>query len=402
MRCSATIVALVALSLAAAPPARATPDLRTGRQAAGLTVFADDRRGSLFYYAPGELALATDTGGRPDLHFLQMRYTGTAAGADRGVVVFRSILSFRVTMAGPSPAAVRAARGVLIAAGAGLNPELRPLPIQRLEAVLVYAPLGAEGQGGEEQALPRGHFESAEGAAGATANAYWTERIYTLALDPAASQLFWDSLQNGRLVLSVGYAFFAFGTPPSAPLAELTGTPKLLAELRGAVAEPPQAPAGSATELPTASLVRAGATGITVDARAWPDLFRRADVNETVPPGYAALDVYCYDFNNALRPDLYEKQVEIDAEGMGRRRVTLTTTFRRSQPDLYAASLRFRLAVRMDRPYRYRVVELADDGGTRESPWRERASWVEMLDVTSPPEARPTPTPEAEEPEERR
>jgi hypothetical protein len=266
--------------------------------------------------------------------------------------------------------------------------------------VLVYAPVGAEGTGEEEQALPRGHFESAEGASGATANAYWSERIYTLALDPAGSQLFWDSLQQGRLVLSVGYAFFAFGIPPAAPLAELTGTPKLLAELRDAIASPSAGAGASATEPPPSTLVRAGATGIAVDARAWPDLFRRIDVNETVPPGYAALDVYCYDFNNALRPDLYEKQVEIDAEGMGRRRIALTTTFRRESPDLYAASLRFRLAVRMDRPYRFRVIELKDDGTTIELPWRERASWAEILDVTSPPEARPTPRAPADETED--
>ena len=390
----------ISLLLAVSSPARANPDLRSGRPAGALTVYSDDRRADLYYYPPGELTLATGADGRPDLHFLQMRYTGTAAGADRGVVVFRSILSFRVVMSGPTPAAVRVARDALIAAGAGRNLELRPLPIQRLEAVLVYAPVGAEGTGEEEQALPRGHFESAEGASGATANAYWSERIYTLALDPAGSQLFWDSLQQGRLVLSVGYAFFAFGIPPAAPLAELIGTPKLLAELRDAIASPSAGAGASATEPPPSTLVRAGATGIAVDARAWPDLFRRIDVNETVPPGYAALDVYCYDFNNALRPDLYEKQVEIDAEGMGRRRIALTTTFRRESPDLYAASLRFRLAVRMDRPYRFRVIELKDDGTTIELPWRERASWAEILDVTSPPEARPTPRAPADETED--
>ena len=42
--------------------------------------------------------------------------------------------------------------------------------------------------------------------------------------------------------------------------------------------------------------------------------------------------------------------------------------FGRDQPDLYARSVRFGVAVRLDRPYRYRVTEIADDGTSTRQP----------------------------------
>jgi hypothetical protein len=368
---------LPALAAVTARPAGAAPELRASRPAGPLTVYPDDRRSALFYYPPGDLALATGAEGRPDLHLLEMRYTGNVAGGDQGKAVFRSLLSFKVRMAGPTPEELRKAAAALTAAGTR-RPELRPLPIRRLDTALVYTAAGAPAAA--ERPLPEGHFEASGKESGGT----WSERIYSLALDPATADLFWQALRAGQIVLSVGYAFYADGLGPDRPLAELTGTPALVAELRRRLAAPPGAgEEGPAPAEPAPVLVRAGAVAITVDAGRWPDLLRRVDVNESVPPGYAALDLYCYDFRDALRPGLYEKQVEIEAQAVGGGRAMLTTLFRRAQPELYARSLRFPVAVRLDRPYRYRVIETFDDGRTVASPWTDRGSWTELLDVTS-------------------
>ena len=122
--------------------------------------------------------------------------------------------------------------------------------------------------------------------------------------------------------------------------------------------------------------------GVTADLSRWPAIVRRVDINESAPPGYAALDVYCYDFSQGAESSLYEKQVEIEAAGVGGRPVTLTASFTRSQPDLYARSLRFPVAVRLDRPYRFRIVQVAQDGTSTTTPWRDRPSWTDLLDVT--------------------
>ena len=97
------------------------------------------------------------------------------------------------------------------------------------------------------------------------------------------------------------------------------------------------------------------------------------------------MKVYCYDFANALRPDLFYKKVEIEAQGVGGRAIPLDAKFLFSQPDLYARTIRFPVAVHVDRPFRYRVISAMRDGRTDEGPWLERSSWGGILDITSAP-----------------
>lgn len=329
---------------ALAPAAAARPTLDEPRPLGGLTFYADDERRGLFFYGPGELGVVPGGDGRPDFHFVQMRYTGSAVMADRGRILQRGLLSFRVAMTSPSAAELQAARRSLSAGAAAI--EFRPLPIQRLEATLVYAPVGRS----EEASLPTGHFERGEADASEAPGAFWTSRSYMLGLDPQTSELFGGALAKGQVVLSMSYAFYASGTGPG-----------------------PVKP----------KLVRSGAFAIGLDAARWPDLVRRVDINERVPPGYPLLDVYCYDFRDTLRPALYEKQVEVEAEGVGGRAVVAGARFGRDQPDLFARSIRFGVGVRLDRPYRYRVKEIADDGTSTIGAWRARESWAELLDVTT-------------------
>lgn len=370
-----------ALVTVMARPAAARPDLAAPRPLGGLTVYADDRVRGLFYYGPGDLAVVRDGDGRPDVHFVQVRYTGSVATGDRGRTLHRSLLSFRVAMQAPGAAELQAARRAV--AGAGGAIELRPLPIRRLEAALVYAPVGAEETA---TALPAGHFEEAETDAPRTAGEFWTTRSYTLGLDPATSELFAGALTKGQVVLSLSYAFYATGGAPTSP-EKLVGSPAAVSALKKVLAARPAGDAGSEPAQESGEqLVRAGALSIEVDAKRWPGFLQRVDINERVPPGYPLLDVYCYDFRDSLRQALYEKQVEIEAEGMGGRPVVASVRFGRDQPELYARSIRFGLAVRLDRPYRYRVRKFAEDGTSAVTPWRRRESWTELLDVTTPQE----------------
>lgn len=370
--------------LSGASPALARPDLRQPRAAGPLTVYPDDTRRNLFFYPPGDLEIGTRQNGEPDVRLLHARYTGSAATADRGLAVLRSIFSLRLVMAGPTQAEIAAARAALKAPGLG-TVELRPLPIRRLDSALVYATVApttagesAPPQDAGEQPLPPGHFEAAEGSP--PREGYWTERIYTLGLGPEDAQLLSTALERGGLALTVGYAFFADGIGPDRPLEQLSGSAAVVAEL-GKLIDSRAKAAGDTTSGP--HMVKAGAVGVTADVARWPGLVQRVDINDSAPPGYAALDIYCYDFNQVNSPALYEKQVEIEAQGVGGQPARLTATFSRAQPDLYARSVRFQVAVRLDRPYRFRVVEVGEDGTSRSTPWRERTSWAELLDVTT-------------------
>jgi hypothetical protein len=354
------------------------PDLRKGRPAGPLQVYPDDGNGLRFYYPPGDVVFAVDTDGKPDLHFLQIAYTGSRASGDLLARDHRNLLSFGVEMVGPSSADVFAARGAL-----PRNADLRPLPIRRIEAALVYAtPTG-------EQALPEGHFESA-GEAG-DANIFWSERNYSLRLDNLSAELFWDAMHAEQAVISIAYAFMAEGIPPDAPLDELSGTPKLVEAIEKKLGRQTGAAGAAAADAGDEAaakpapvvLVKAGSSTLDVQAKRWPELFRRVKVSGSLPPGYAVLDVRCHDFADATRPDLLERRLEVDAEGAAGDRVRIETIFGSDEPDLYARTLRFPYAVRLDRPYRYRVTDLHLDGTEEVGAWRDAEIWTRPLDITS-------------------
>jgi hypothetical protein len=376
MRLGCLALLLVAVH---AVPLGAAPNLSTGRKVYTLTIYADSTNAQLFYYAPPEIELVKDSDGKPDFHFLMTRYTGTATSADRGLERHKSLLSFRIRL--PRVPAEELARAAQTLGAPGRPPEIRPLPIRALKTALVYATVGDASA--DQVALPGGRLEAAPESQGADGEGYWTERVCTVGLDSLTAQVFQSALEQKQVILSVGYVFLADGSSdPSGP-GELTGSPALVAELQRQLASQ-GAPHDSAANVSRPlRVIASGAIEIGLDVKRWPDLLRRVDLNDRVPPGYAALDVYCYDFNNGLRPDLAEKRVEIDAESMGGRRVKLDTMFRGTEPDIYSAGMRFPVAVRLDRPYRYRVSETRLDGTSSVGRWQEVSSWNKILDVTS-------------------
>lgn len=409
----ALLTALTALVAGSALPAGAVdlPDLSQGRAAGPLTVYPDSHRPGRFYYPPGELVVATDAEGRPDLDLLAVRYTGQAASGDQGEHLFRSLLSFRVEMDGPHPDQLMAARHALRQQGVR-RAELRPLPLRRVEAVLVWTPVDEEsgdasGDGSDGEAgrvLSGGRFERAGEGGGPTGGAfegYWRQRVYTLRLGNADAQLLIGALDEGRVLLSVGWAFLSDGLDPQRALTELTGSPELVEEIRrqlgldqeggdrGGEDASGEGANGAGSAGP--HLVKAGALSVTVDPTLHPGLVRRVDLNERMPPGYGVLEVYCYDFQVTPAegeggPGLFEKRVEIAAESVTGATVRREVSFRFDQPDLYSETVRFPVAVRLDRPYRYRVTSVRLDGSEQAGEWRERESWARLLDVTRRPE----------------
>lgn len=375
---------LLAACLILAPKAWSEPDLRTARAVGPCVVYRDDRRADLFFFGPGDIALRQSAEGEPDLHFLQTRYTGSATTGDSSSVKFHSLLTFGVTMNGPSLRDIQATRDALVAERVAVNPELRPLPIQRLEAGLIYSVLGRGDESGGDHALPSGHFEEAPGQAGASPAPFWSQRTYSLRLDPHTAQAFAAALKQGQVLLSVGFAFYATGIAPDKPLASLAGTPALRAELhRSESASGESQPPGPRADVPKGHLIKAGSTGVTLDVRRWPNAFRQVDLNEGVPPGYPVLEVRCYDFRDRLRPELQEKRIEIEGLAVGRGTARLTVRFGMDQPDLFAQRARFPVAVRLQHPYRYRTTEIGSDGGSRSSEWKRVESWNPVLDVTT-------------------
>ncbi len=381
MRGSALVLGMAPATLAVlAAPALGVPDLASRRTVEGMAVVADDRRSDLFYYAPLEVRLVAAPDGKPDLSFIEMRYTGSALSRDRGTVLHRSLLTMRVQIPQPTPNQLaRAARAL---GTGGRAAELRPLSIRRLEAALVYTTIGGSSDTTSRE-IPGARFQGSRDAEGPAGEAYWNERMFTVAVDSLTAQVLRSTLESGQLSMSLGYAFVADGKVAAEPWGDIEG-PRAVSEALERQLSATAASDSTPRDSVLRRVVAAGAIPIRVDARRWPDLLRRVDVDADAPAGFAALEVYCYDFRDNRRPDLYEKHVEVEAESVGGPPVRLQVVFARAHPDVYSASLRFPVAVKLDRPYRYRVSDLRPDGSSTPGNWRVGRDWVALLDLTTP------------------
>jgi hypothetical protein len=295
-----------------------------------------------------------------------------------------STLTLGVELRGPDAQDLELARRFLRRLAGLPSIELRPIPIRALDASLTFAPIG-DAEPAESTPLPEGHFEEAGAEGGAP---FWRERTYTIPLDDHSSQLLRAALERGGVALSVSYAFRAEGLiRQPEPALQVLGDAKA-----DALAESlPEAIATSGEEARAETrTVRSGAVELRIDLARWPDVLQRVDLDDRTPPGWALLQLYCFDFKDSLRSDLFSKKVVIEAQAVSGRPVAVEVKFVRSRPELFARSVRFPVAVRLDRPYRYRVIEARPDGSELAGAWLDRDSWAQILDVTSyarPPEA---------------
>jgi hypothetical protein len=358
----------------------AQPVAHGKQEISGLELFGDFRNDNLFYYAPGKLKLALDPDGKPKFQLLEMRYTGTAATGDSGEKRFMNVVQFTVSMDQVSAEMLKEARLSL----GSERIELRPLPMRSIEAILV-TPVGDPNAASPYTRIGTdGSFQAAGNAGTSGRDGYWTERTFTLKLENHEAQLLWDQVEQGQLALSLGYAFYADIIPARKGDMEVTGDKPFTEEM-----ESQEADMLTTDTLAVTQMVKADAFPVRIDAQKWPDLLKKIDINEGVPPAYAALEVRCYDFTDDLRPDLAIKAVEIQATGVSGRPVTLPAKkFSSSQPDLNAQPIHFPYAVKLTQPFRYRVIEYTLEGNREEAPWITKDSWASVLDITTPLEKR--------------
>lgn len=385
------VAATVLLSGGVAPAGAVQPALDRARAAGPLTVYPDAEVGGRFYYTPGPLELATRADGRPAVLFLVTRYTGTRVTGDQGESSLFAHFSFDIEQKGVRADALDAARRSLAADGVS-RPDLRLLPIRRTEVQVVFAPLG----GGAADTLRSGDFENRAASAGTL-----SERRFTLRLDPHTAEALWRMLESERTLVSFSYAYVAEGVTESG--GELVVEGSLDDEVT------PPGPDLVAAE-PNAGLraVRADAFRLTLDPERDADLIQLVDVNaeRALQPAHGVLDVRCYDFRNALRPDLVMKMIELEGEAANGRTARHLVIFKASEPDEAVHRVRFPFAIRLDEPLRFRVREIATNGEQVDLGWQER-SWIGVLDVTTPldrldgsqaaADARLTPEPETDQ-----
>ena len=368
---------LLALALLLAFSRGHAQPLSTSKQVFGdLQIYRDDKNEKLYYYAPGALKLAMESDGKPRFQLLEMRYTGSSAYGDNGERRFLNIVQFTVSMEQATAEALKAVKKQLPTS----DVDLRPLPVRSIEGFLV-APVGEGNERASYKKIGKDGSFQAEGQSGTSdKHGFWTERTFTLKLDNHEAQLLWEQVAKGQLALSFAYSFYA--NMISRGEGDVTAKEN---GVRASEFEVAQKDHLTTDTLLITHLVKADAFPVGVDVEKWPDLLKRIDINEGIPPAYAALEVRCFDFANDLRPDLSLKGIDIVATGVGGQPITIPTQkFLSGEPDLFAKQIRFPYAVKLTQPYRYRVIEYTVDGDKDVSEWKTVQMWASHLDITTP------------------
>jgi hypothetical protein len=253
---------------------------------------------------------------------------------------------------------------------------VRPLPITDIEALVVFTPVGTD-----SLHTSRGSLSADNDDGYSTSGTYWQERYFTLHLDNHSAMLLHHALTHDQTAISFMYAFHARGSS-SKQILDYSGAGKLKRQL----VEQLDLEELTATDTTLRDcIVKSNAFEISVDTASYPELIRQIDINDGIPPGYAVLNVRNYDFSNKLRSDLYEKTVELEATGAGGRKVSSSVTFHAHTPEISSTNFKFKYAVRLDKPYRYRIRELYLDGRENVTDWTEVTMWSSLLDITTRP-----------------
>lgn len=346
-------------------------DLSTKQIIDDIIIYQDYNDTSLYYYAPQGLKLMTDDDGKPVFKFIQMRYTGTHAAGDQGDYRFKSLLYFKVSQHTPKKAKLDSIKTILINNGA-LIKDFKSITISNLKAKLVHA---ADEIIDSTKTISGGFFEEATTN---TENTNWKERDFTMRLNNHDSQIFWEGFKSHQPTISVNYSFHTKAYSKTADSIAASGSEEFIETFEANLKE------NNSTKISLKEVViNAGAIPITIDTELWPDLIKKVDINQQIPPDYAVLDIYCFDFNNELRLDLYAKRVEIKATSVGGKKVTIKKTFKYNTPEVFAQTTQFIYAVKLSEPYQYRITEIFHDGNYNRTDWITKSSWNKILDITT-------------------
>ncbi len=346
-------------------------------------IFPDVKRPNLYYILPSDYKLATDVSGKPYFTLMQMRYNGMASTGDAGISKYNNVLQFRVT----TDLQQQKKMGDIKLALKKINAaaELRILPIRKFSSLLVFASSSTDAgtNPGDSLNIVKTSFTEATDENAAVNNSFWTERTISIRLSNVDAELVESALKNNQSIMSFSYAFYTVFAEKSDVSMTITGSPGFRKPIYDLFRDEIRNSPDSAKHM---VLIKADAIPLTVDIQKWPALVQKIDINERMPAKYPLFDVFCYDFNQELRADLFEKSIEIKASSVSGTDISTNYAFKESRPDVYAKSIRFPYAIRFDKPFYYRVTEINQEGEKNTGEWIRKTNWSELLDITSPPD----------------
>jgi hypothetical protein len=172
----------------------------------------------------------------------------------------------------------------------------------------------------------------------------WSERSFVMPLDNHEAQILWDQYKNGRLAVSLNYAFYADVLRINDEELKINGDSAFVETMKNAAGE---------LERDTVESLEAVASDvldIAIDLNQWPNALKQIDINEnSIPPAYPSLEVKCFDFSYDIRPDLSYKRIFVEGTSVNGQPVQEKIKFSRGARDITTQYLAFRYALLMTR-----------------------------------------------------
>ena len=370
MRIGKFLVNIIFVFIANASILIAQVDFSSKQLINGVAIFRDTADPLLFYYEPGDLTLNTTKNGAPDFRFIDLRYTGTKCSDDVGEKNFMSMVQFGVVMKEIAPDALQAIKSKLKKYG---RYSLKPLPISHIDTRLIL-PVENNTQKRHQPINNDGVLEANIKDGFSSSKAFWTKRTYTIKLNKYESQLLNTQLKEKLLGINLNYVYHANVWMPNE---DISGSKELKEQFeKDSIVD-------ESSNIQN-RIIKSNTLTITIDTNKYPDLIKQIDINEEIPPTYAAIEVRCHDFKENLRPELYLKTVEIEATSVNNgKKITIKTNFKNKYTDLYSQYIYFPYAVDMNAPMRFRVTEINTSGERTISDWIDKPECSSIIDVTS-------------------
>jgi hypothetical protein len=331
----------------------------------GIRLYPDAKIPGVYYYTPTSIEIFLDREGLPDFKLIMMRYTGSKLSDDQKKKSFKNIAQFRVALKRPSEEKLQKIRSDWN------NVTLKMMPLTQTNCFLVYTPINEK----EKEKYFAG--EVLEGTKNETG-----ERVFTIPMSNEDAQVLEKSLQKGQSLISIGYSLYAEGVRLMD--VKLEGDIQKQTKFSSALNE---FLLGETIALQkrynkySIGMVGAGTTSIYV-GKYFEKYIKKIDINEQLPAEFASIDVRCYDFNNQIRDNLYAKKVEIEATSVEGKTVSLQTTFFQAKPEIFVKNLKFNYAIKVNEPWRYRVIEIDKKGVFSPRGWIYKKDWSQ-IDVTT-------------------
>jgi len=378
-------VILICLAILLSPQmSEALPDIEQQSVIDDVRVMKDRDLPATYYVVPNGLRLALANDNHPLLTLRVARYSGSRVREDSGLVEILSVLRVGVELDEPSTEQFQATKASLESQLGG-PVELRRLPLSHMQAELVMNEIEETGpQPPELEVLRKYHEQSAE----TQITALWQRRDIVMGLAPLTAELTERMLQDGSGGLSLSWSLSALveGAPRAITETQYTRTGDTSDE-SSAMLDPDEFEDVLDGILPDSEpqeqVVLAGTIPLVLEDEAKASRLIRYDIDALLPPSYPSLAAYCFDFDNNLREDLFERQVEIEASGIAGGTTRTFVNFSSQRPQDYAATVRFRFPVDLRQPYRWRPVDTLLTGEVIVGDWRESDAWTAIIDATS-------------------